>query len=220
VRDIQKALGAIAHERVLARQSVTRVLPLKRLRNNLCSAMGVPVVMQPVAAVQKHSQPNALREGKHAKQTVVWNPVWDMAPLGAYYKAKKLSSLFTDLALYYTRSSRVAHLLERLSIYVWKMSKRHFNGILRAIRATMWRAFEKAYCPVKSPEALALVRQLTKNPLYKRVDRWNSHRICRNNSGSCLSMRQSYKLGVVRAAYRCTKCTYAACAAKWFTTTV
>jgi len=220
VRDVRKALGAITHERNLVRVNPTRKFPLKRLRNNLCDAMALAVVMQPTAAVKKHTSPNVLNNGKHAKQTVVWNPVWDMAPRGAYRKARRLCSLFTDLCLGYdTRNNKTAHLLERLSIHVWSVSMRHFDGMLRAIRSTLWKTFEKVNSPVKNPEALALLKQLTNNPLYKREQRWNSHRKCRHIVGYS-SMRSSHKLGCVRESYKCTKCKYAACAAKWFTTTI
>lgn len=218
--NIRKSLSGILREKNAAQNGCPRrAYPLKRLRNNLVSATSTDVIMQPVAAVVRHTEPNVLRHGKHAKQTVVWNPLWISAPPGAYYKAKRLSSLITDICLYYNQFSRdIARKLERLSIIIWNVSKRHFDGLVRSIRSTLWRTFEKVNAPVKSPEALEYLRILTRNPSYGRENRFNSKRMCRKCKDSGLTaQRSSHKVRVVRETYKCTKCTYPTCVGKWFT---
>lgn len=193
-----------------------REFPLKRLRNNLISSLSLQTALEPVGAVIRHEKPNTLRDGKHAKQTIVWNPLWDVAPRGAYYKARRACSLVTDICLNYTEDSKILHELERLSIFIWKLPKRHFDGLLRTIRSKMTSALHRAGLK-KNPEALMLSRQLINHPfLTERVHRFTSNRVCRHNA-EFAALRLSKNLGNVRLSLGCTKCTVPACAGKWFT---
>jgi hypothetical protein len=215
VNRVGKVLADIRHERCQAERSASRVFPVKRLRNNLIDAMYLNVATQPVAAVKRHSVPNTLREGKHAKQTVVWNPVWDNAPRGALFKAKRFCSLVTAIVLNYTGlEQNILPLLKRLSIVIWNMSKRHFLGLCRSIRARMAHDPLRGLILVKRPEALVRTRALTRNPAQCRENR-NFVRKGQHNAG-CAAMRLSTKVELVRYSLRCTKCTIAACAARWF----
>jgi len=210
------AVRRIRHERCQADRSATRVLPVKRLRNDLIKAMFIDVATQPVAAVVRHEKPNTLRRGKHAHQTVVWNPIWDVAPQGAFYKSRKVCSLVTDLVTV-SYSADVTHLLERLAINIWRMSKRHFNGLLRTIRAKMAKSTVVVDDFRKSPEALKRIEALIRNPYRKvRGKRFSRNRICRHDA-ECAAMRLSFKKELVRESLKCTKCTVPVCAGRWLT---
>lgn len=177
--------------------------------------MSLDVATQPVAAVQRHTSPNTLREGKHAKQTVVWNPVWDVAPGGALRKSRRFCSLVTAICLNYNGSSRhTLHKLTRLAINIWHMPMRHFLGLCRSITAEIGHSPEREKY-LKSPEALVGTRALTKNPVLRTANYRNHVRVCPHDEG-CAAMRLSYKIGLVRESLKCTKCTVAACAARWF----
>jgi len=214
VRGIATSLSDIKHQRCLSERSSLRVFPLKRLRKNLISAMDLDIVFQPVAAVHRFKEPK-LMQGKLAKQTVVWNPIWDHAPAGAYRKSKRLSALVTDVVTRHC-GANISHLLERLSINIWRMSMRHFNGICRAIRAKLVKAACAADYLRKSPEALKRSEALISNPYRKvRVNRAARARTCRH--AGYAAMRLSDDIGLVRESLKCTKCTVAVCTARWFT---
>jgi len=214
VKRIDEVLTDIKHERCLAERSAYRVFPVKRLRNSLISAMSLDVATQPTGAVIRHKVPNTLNEGKHAKQTVVWNPIWDVAPNGAFLKARKFCSLVTTVVLNYNGSTKVLQKLKRLSIVIWSMSKRHFLGLCRSIRAELAHNPVKGLCLEKSPEARSRTRALNRNPAKNRENR-NFVRKGQHNAG-CAALRLSMKMEKVRLSLRCTKCKLSACAAKWF----
>jgi len=215
VRGIVTSLGDIKHQRCLSELSPLRVFPLKRLRKNLISAMELDIVFQPVAAVHRFNEPKKMQDGRLAKQTVVWNPIWDHAPNGAYRKSKRLSSLVTDVVTRHC-GANISHLLERLSINIWRMPMRHFDGICRAIRAKLVVAACAASYHRKSPEALKRSEALISNPYRKvRVNRTARVRNCRH--AGYAAMRLSNDIGLVRDSLKCTKCTVAVCTAKWFT---
>jgi hypothetical protein len=216
-KNISHTIGMIRHEQCLSARSATRIYPLQKIRSSLIKALCLDVVMQPVAAVQRHTKPNTLRDGKHAKQTVVWNPLWDIAPKGAYYKSKKICSLVTHIASR-VPPRKIAHLLERLSICIWKVSRRHFDGLLRSIKAIIATSAEsEEICFRKSPETLKRFESLIRNPYRKvRGKRFSRNRICRHDDDMA-AMRVSTKVDLVRASLACTKCTVATCVAKWFT---
>jgi len=214
VKNIGEVLADIKHERCLAERSASRVFPAKRLRNNLINAMCLNVATQPVGAVKRHLVPNTLNEGRHAKQTVVWNPIWDIAPPGAFLKSRKFCSLVTTIVLNYTGSGGVLQKLKRLAIVIWQMSKRHFMGLCRSIRASMAHNPLRGLCLVKSPEARARTRALTRNPAQCREKRDFARK--GQHNAECAAMRLSMKMELVRKSLKCTKCTVAVCTAKWF----
>lgn len=218
VRDLRSALSSIRHEvSNVSLCSPKRNFPLKRLKNNLVAAMSLDTAMQPVGAVVRHTKPNTLREGKHARQTVVWNPIWDIAPGGAFFKAKKVCGLLTDICMEYRFSTpSIEHDLERLSINIWRMPKRHFKRLCGRIRAKLAQASEKALLK-KNPEAAERIGALTANPSLRRRGRYrrNRRRICRHGDDGCAAMQRSYKVGIRREILRCTKCIPPVCAGSW-----
>jgi len=174
--------------------------------------MSLDVATQPIAAVRREANPGG---GKHRKQTIIDNPVWGCAPNGALRKSRRYCGLVTAICLNYNGSS--AHTLRklvRLSINIWSMSARHFNGLCRSIMAEIGHSPEREK-RLKSPEALVDTRILTRNPAPKAEKYRNVVRKCSHNERFA-AMRLSNKIGLVRSSLRCTKCTIAACAAKWF----
>lgn len=207
-REIDRVARHTRHEVSLTERSVTRVLPVKRLRNNLINAMCLNVATQPTAVIVRHKEPNTLRRGKHAQQTVVWNPIWDLAPSGAFYKSKRVCSLVTDVIAHGFRA-KISHDLERLAINIWRMSKRHFDGLLRTIRAKMAKLVVTSNFR-KSPEALKRFEALIRNPYQPvRGYRFSRNRVCRHDA-EFAAMRLSTKVGLVRESLKCTKCTSSA----------
>jgi len=205
-KQLRNVFSDIRHHRCLADNSATRVYPVKRLRNNLISAMHVDVATQPVAAVVRHKEPNTLRRGKHAKQTIVWNPIWDVAPKGAFYKSRKVCSLITDIVMNGSKAN-IAHLVGRLAINIWRMSKRHFNGLVKSIRARIAQSVESDKIR-KSPEALKRIEALIKNPYPQQVrgKRFSRNRICQHKA-EFAALRLSTQVESVRESLKCTKCT-------------
>lgn len=129
----------------------------KSLRSKLANAMTLSVIFQPSAGLYD----------KVKKDKIVKNPLWDSAPKGAYFKSRKTCQLLTEVAINGV-SVEIVSLLKRLSIYIWKMPKRHFIGLCRKIRAKMAQAVKTAASDTKSPEALKHFSMLIKNPSYAR----------------------------------------------------
>lgn len=174
--------------RLLAKPATGNIdFPLKRLRSNLAHALLLDVAFQPVLA----KSPNF--KGKAKK--LFANPVWDHAPDGAFYKAKRLCSLLQPLVTH-GYNAKVEHELERLAINIWRMSKRHFDGLLRRIRS-------KIVLSSKSPEAVQGFVALSTNPILTNRVYWFSRdqRMCakRADVDACLL---STKVGLVRWAKR------------------
>jgi len=202
--EINKVFQDLKCETHRAVKSATGYLPVKRLRNSLISAMQLSTATQPVATVVRHKEPNTLRRGKHAKQTVVWNPIWDIAPQGAFYKAKRVCSLITDVVMLGSHAN-ISRDVERLAIKIWQMSKRHFDGLVRSIRAKIARSTGVGLFQ-KNPEALKRFEALIRNPYLRvRGKRFSRNRRCKHNA--CFdAMRLSTDVGLARESLRCTKC--------------
>jgi len=207
---VRNALGGIKHERCLADKSATRVLPVKRLRNNLIDAMSLNVATQPVMVVSKEE--SFVHGVKHTKRVLKPNPIWAVAPQGAYYKSKKICSLVTDIVTISSTTTKISRDLERLSIHIWNMSKRHFDGIVRRIRARVGITAESVKFR-KSPEAVKGFGTLITNPRLTDVVkyRFSRNRICPHKRG-CTAMRLSNKLDLAILSHKCRKCTDLACA--------
>lgn len=173
----------------------------------LLKALRLESITQPVAACGVRETP------KGNKKTVVNNPFWDTAPRGAYGKGKRLSGLIHFLATSY-RGGNVVHLLDRLATMVWRVSIRHLNGMIRAIRAIVARAPRLGARPQR-PEALAGFEALTSTP-NPRVRVYPFTRNGRCRLPGCVAMRQSTCVETVRKALWCTKCTGPQVRARWF----
>jgi len=86
--------------------------------------MSLDIVMQPVVA----------KGTKYPEST----PVWKTAPNGAYYKARRLCSLVTDVTLFLCGNiGKVRNVLVQMSRYIWSLSKKDFDGMCRLIRSLL-----------------------------------------------------------------------------------
>jgi len=211
VRGIDKSLKEIRHEQCLAAGAALKGYPLKRLRNSLFTAMSLDTALQPIAAIDRKYNPDK----KAMKNTVIPNPIWEKAPSGAYLKARKVCNLVTQICLFYTGKTSLLHDLERLAINIWRMSKRHFMGLLKSIRAKLAQGTNCAL-KRKSPEARELGK-LTRNPLSEQ-QRVFLHTRCKTSQfkhTGCASKRLSTKVDLAISSLWCTKCTVAT-PATWF----
>jgi hypothetical protein len=205
VSGIEKVLKDIRHEQCLSAYDAVRGYPLKRLRNSLIDAMCLNTATQPVAASR------TLTEVKGRKATkVTYNPIWDLAPDGAYLKARKFCGLITQICLFYNGRANVLHDLERLAINIWRMSKRHFKGLVKSIRAKLAKAVELP-SPGTKPEARTRSQALIRNPLQvlQRAYRRTRRRLDWTHRSGCAVKQLSSKLELVKESLRCTKCTEA-----------
>jgi len=169
----QNIIGVLQHasrkKRKLARPT-TEEFPLKRLRSNLAHAMACDVIFQPVAGVFK-------KKNKSEPAKFTNNPIWDMAPNGAYYKAKKLCSLLQPVVTHGCMS--IVSDLTRLAINIWRMPRKAFDGLLRKIRSKIV-SFSKRTPPVwgfskrkdKFPDAVQTLSSLSTNPILMNSVYW------------------------------------------------
>jgi hypothetical protein len=171
-----------------------RLRSIKRSRNNLIHAMSLDVATQPLVA----------KGTKYPEST----PVWKVAPRGAYYKAKRYCSLVTDVTMFLSRNrTKVSKTLTRMSLYIWSLSKKEFDGMCRRVRSLLTYP-AKLDCPNKSPEASERFGPLTENPSRKgSVQRLTRRRPCHHKSGGYTAARFSHKVGLVIESLWCTKCT-------------
>lgn len=186
-KDLRNVFTRCAAELRLLARPTTREFPLKKLRSNLAHALQCDVIFQPVLKTSSY-------RGK--AKNISPNPVWDSAPCGAFYKAKRLCSLLQPLVTHGFRAN-IEHELERLAINIWRMPKRHFDGLLRRIRS-------KIVLASKSPEAVQGFVTLSTNPILSK-DRvfWftRDQRKGSKNPGVDSGLL-SQKLGLVRWAKR------------------
>lgn len=188
---------------------VQRDKNLKNLRSRLCDIMELNVIYQPASAGYECMRTHRGKTTKRRK--IVDNPVWGIAPKGAFYKSKKICSLLNLLACCSTKISLVEKDLYRLSTYVWVMSKRHFDGLLRTIRAKLALKLNK------KPEAMQWTKPLSINPFLRESEKYfTSKYTCRHKTGF-FYCRSSKKLECARLAPLCIKCKLATCVARWFT---
>lgn len=147
------------------------------------------------------TQPAAVKQP--GKQSLQINPIWVVGPRTSFEKSRKVCSLITDICDTNGRSP-ITRLLTRLSINIWKMSMRHFNGILRAIRARMARSLSEQES--QKPETLERLYRLPEIRLKRRENRMRHIRKCHPCGDGCTSMRLSTKVDLVLIALNCTKC--------------
>jgi len=167
---------------------------LKRLRSRFSHAMACDVIYQPV--------------GWYESDRKIWkdNPMWDLAPRGAYYKAKRLCSLLNDIVIHADKC-RPLHDLERLSINIWTMSRRSFDGLCRRIRSKIYKSIKDltTTCVVEEtsrPEATDALGMLTVNPPYGRVMWRTRRRKSGRKSREIDSCLLSTNVDVVRYAHK------------------
>jgi hypothetical protein len=126
--------------------------------------MSCGVVFQRIAGV--------FRDRKSKKQEFQNNPVWDMAPNGAYYKAKRLCSLLH--ACVSNGNPPIERDLTRLAINIWRMSKRAFDGLCRRVRSKIVRYRAAVENSEISPDAVLGFVALSTNPILTNRVNWYS----------------------------------------------
>jgi len=201
---IDNLLTEVRQRRLRLESNNLGSFPMKKLRNTLISSMCIDVACQPAQVDSLESFP--MRNEKLRRDyEVKLNPIWDVAPKGAFYKSRKICSLITDVIRCYNGTNNISHDLVRLSINIWNMSKGHFDGLCRRIRRKLRKTI--LVFPRKSPEALKGFEALIRNPYHEvRVYRYSRYWKCRHIAGFS-TLRVSRKLELVLESLRCTKCT-------------
>lgn len=168
----------------------TSVFPLKKLRSQLIHILACDVAFQPSAGL-------FVPKGQKVK-TFTNNPIWDMAPRGAFYKARRLCSLSQPLVTHGWKNPAIVHELVRLSINIWRMPKVAFNGLCRKIQAMLGNP-PKVGAFRKRPDALEHFRMLSKNPVISDCVYWyTGYQRPVDGDPPWRSMIASSKLGLVR----------------------
>lgn len=165
-----------------------RLFPEKRLRSRLAHVLQLDVLYQPIG-------------WSKAKTGLKWykpNPIWDVAPKGAYYRARKVRSLLLPIVTGGHRA-HISHDLERLAINIWSMPKAAFDGLCHRIAARI-AASAKADKLRKSPEATARWRSLTVNPLFTERVVWSNYNHKAGYTSGYCRLRLSHQLGTARYA--------------------
>jgi hypothetical protein len=201
---IKSSLEEVKHHWCRAERSALWVVPIKKLRSKLINAMSIDVATQPAQVDKKLEYTNKKGE-KISKTTVVVNPMWVLAPKGAFYKSRRVCSLVTDIVMF-GGNSKISHDLERLAIQIWHMSIRHFDGLVRRIRAKMARS-ANADKIRKSPETLKRFEALIRNPSVTRSRKWFSRNRTCSHKRRYAAMRLSMKVEIVTESHMCKKCT-------------
>jgi hypothetical protein len=203
-RDVSDLLAEVRHHRCNADKSATGFIPVKRLRNRVIKALSLETACQPAQAMVEYKSTRNGIETVKIKPEI--HPVWKVAPQGAFYKARRVCSLVTEVALFGV-NPRIAHDLERLAINIWRMSKRHFDGLCRRIRVRMTQSVASDKIR-KSPETVKRFEALMTNPFQQWKDgyRCSRHRIC-SHKRRYAAMRLSTKVEIVTESHKCKKCT-------------
>lgn len=133
-----------------------------RVRRSIAMALRLDVVFSPRLEVEYRNSywPNS-RLPIHRR----WNisPVWKTAPRGAYYKANRFCSLLHTIAAEGYKANISKELL-RLSIHMWKMSKKDFDGLRHRVFARIAKA-SRASQNRSKPDPLQSSGTLSKNPV-------------------------------------------------------
>jgi hypothetical protein len=182
--DINRCLASASRQREKLARPTTGVYNLKRLRSNLAHAMLVDVIFQPVLVKPK----------KASKSKLIDNPIWDLAPKGAYYKAKRLCSLLQPIVTHGSKAP-IGQDLVRLAINIWRMSKRHFDGLIRQIRSKIVKSASR-------PEALVRIGALTNNPVLSDRVFWYTRYQQKHPKGVDAAKLLSTNVEIVRRTLR------------------
>lgn len=161
--NIEKALSR-AKDRVLkAARPTTGSFPVNSLRRELCTAMCLDVVYSPrfTEAPPRTSYKNSKLPRPKLLEI---SPVWKTAPVGAYRKANRISSLLHLLVTYGWRvpTKKIVRLLTRLSINIWSMTLGHFYGLCRKIVSVVL-----ANIQIKNPEPTLRFGALSVKPIFR-----------------------------------------------------
>jgi len=162
--------------------------PLDRLRHLYAHVMQLDVIFQPLKRWIPVRDELGRMHGKWCEQKFgrkrcsctklqcrafryTDNPVWGKAPDGALWKARKLSSLLNTVVTHGYLCD-ISRELERLSIVMWTMSKRHFTGLLRRISAKIAESMRSIHRSGVKSEPDVHFAMLTSNPTSLRGVNW------------------------------------------------
>jgi len=186
---VKKVLDLCRCEASKVDRNPFRVFPEKRLRSRLANTLALDVLFQPIGWTK----------AKTGQKFYKNNPIWDVAPRGAYYRARRVRSLLLPIVTSGFRAN-IAHDLGRLAIHIWHMPRTAFDGLIRQIYAKI-ASSARADKIKKSPEATERWRSLTVNPLFTERVLWSNfnHRAGGYPSDLC-RLRLSYQVGSARYA--------------------
>jgi len=153
IGEIKKVLDLSRNEVAKVDKNPLRKFPERRLRSRLAHALDLDVLYQPIG----------WSKSKTGLSYYKPNPMWDVAPKGAYYRARKVRSLLLPIVTIGYKAN-IVHDLERLAINIWQMHKSAFDGLIRRIYARL-ASSAKSDVFRKSPEATERLKPLTVNPL-------------------------------------------------------
>lgn len=192
--DLERAFNSA----YLSKKQKSKEFPLQRLRSRICDALRLNVIYQPPVG-------KCVRRIEGTNKFVPEiNPVWKAAPNTAYVKSMKICSLLNQVA-YHGCSVNISHLLVRLSINVWTMSMRHFNGLCHKISARISKFLNGTFFKQK-PEADERFEALTSNPLQSQRVPWYARYQYRSSKiGNISSLMRSKGLVLKYWAYRAIK---------------
>lgn len=122
---IRKALWSARCKASMWERPTTGTFPADRLRRQLASAMELGVLFTPKFV-------------KNDKPRNPWEvtPLWRVAPKCAFSRSSRVSSLLHLLVRFGWKCppNKLAHLLERLAINIWRMTSRSFSGLCQKIK--------------------------------------------------------------------------------------
>jgi len=189
IGEIKKVLDLCKREALRTDQNPFRLFPERRLRSRLAHIMQLDVLYQPIG----------WRKDQTGLKWYKPNPIWDVAPTGAYYRARRVRSLLLPIVTGGYRA-HISHDIERLAINIWQLPKAAFDGLCRRILARIAKS-AKADKQQKSPEATARWRSLTVNPLFTERVLWSNYNHRAGYTTGLCRLRLSYQLGCARYAH-------------------
>jgi len=121
----------------------TGKFPVDRLRRQLASAMELEVIFSPKFVLNK---PTVRTDRKVLRSNWDVAPLWRVAPKSAHIRSNRIASLLHLLVTYGWKCppNKLSHLLERLSINIWKMTDKSFFGLYRSIRSVVLLSEQKS----------------------------------------------------------------------------
>jgi len=136
---------------------------IDRHRSRIATAMSCDVVFYPKGSwvYENTRYPNSRVPVRRVWKTT---PVWLTAPRVAVYKANRLASLLHGIAKFGAKAN-IVHDLARMTINIWSMSRRDFDGLCRRITSRLVKASKEAYSE-SSPDPFVPFVRLTNNPVH------------------------------------------------------
>lgn len=201
-KELHMALKKAEAECLKLAGPTTRAFPMDRLRRQFANAMALEVIFSPKMTVVKNDKwPNS----RLSKIDI--SPVWKTAPRSAFNKTNKFCSLLHTIVCDGYKAN-IVHDLVRLSIEIWNMSMRSFNGLCHRILSRIYKATEVAR---SKPDPVQRFGTLSTNPVcnpycvYRYPDRGEHKRslfgvthLPKTLGLHCL-MRRVLKLGALSA---------------------